>query len=117
MTNRLCAFCSIAMAAGIGMIAPPAKADETSCAGLLGKRFGDAVISAATSVTPPFSVRGLDPPTPVAVTKAFCRVQGTLRPSAESNILRSGCRRHGRGTANTRVWETAASPARSSTSR
>jgi hypothetical protein len=34
---------------------------------LTGKRFGDAVITAATPVAPPFSVAGLDSPTPVAV--------------------------------------------------
>ena len=86
MTNSLYALCAIAIAAAIGMVAPPAKAAETSCAGLTGKRFGDAVITAATPIAPPFSVAGLDPPTPVAVAKPFCRVQGTIRPNAESDI-------------------------------
>ncbi len=62
------------------------SAVAADCEGLAGKNFGDATISAAKSVAPPFSVMGKDPPAPVSVSKPFCRVEGVIRPSAESDI-------------------------------
>jgi hypothetical protein len=56
------------------------------CEGLAGKNFGDATISAANSIAPPFNVTGKDPPTPVSVSKPFCRVEGVVKPSADSDI-------------------------------
>ena len=56
------------------------------CGSLAGRTFGDATTTAATSVTPPSSVLGKDPPTPVAIDAPFCRVQGTIRPSPDSDI-------------------------------
>ncbi len=56
------------------------------CGALAAKTFGDATISAATNVSPPSSVVGLDPPTPVAVNVPFCRVQGTIKPSPDSDV-------------------------------
>jgi hypothetical protein len=57
-----------------------------SCASLTGKTFGDATISAANAVSPPFTVMSLDPPAPVAINAPFCRVQGVLKPSPDSDI-------------------------------
>jgi feruloyl esterase len=61
-------------------------AHAADCDSLVGKAYGDATISAATDVTPPFSVTGKDPRTPVSVDAPFCRVQGTIKPSADSDI-------------------------------
>ena len=69
-----------AVAFGAGAAAAP------NCESLAGKTFGDATITAATNVTPPFSVAGKDPPTLVAVKAPFCRVQGMIKPSADSDI-------------------------------
>jgi feruloyl esterase len=74
------AIVSGALAFGVG------SAAAADCQGLAGKNFGDATISAATSVAPPFNVAGKDPPTPVSVNKPFCRVEGVLKPSADSDI-------------------------------
>jgi hypothetical protein len=63
-----------------------AGAAAATCEGLAGKSFGDATVSAATLVTPPFSVMGKDPPAPVAVNAPFCRVQGAIKPSPDSDI-------------------------------
>ena len=55
--------------------------------GLAGKTFGAAQILAATSVAPPSSLVNIDfPMGPVAIAAPFCRVQGTIKPSADSNI-------------------------------
>ncbi len=56
------------------------------CGSLAGKAFGDATITAATNVSPPSSVVGKDPPTPVAVSAPFCRVQGSIKPSPDSDV-------------------------------
>jgi Tannase and feruloyl esterase len=74
------AIVSGALAFGAG------SAAAADCQGLAGKNFGDATISAATSVAPPFNVTGQDPPTPVSVNKPFCRVEGVLKPSADSDV-------------------------------
>ena len=76
--NTVAALAILSLGAG--------AAAAASCESLTGKTFGDASIAAATPVTPPFSVMGLDPPAPVAVNAPFCRVQGTLKPSADSDI-------------------------------
>ncbi len=55
-----------AVACGVG------AAVAANCESLAGKTFGDATITAATSVTPPFSIAGKDPPTPVSVKAPFC---------------------------------------------
>jgi Tannase and feruloyl esterase len=56
------------------------------CARLAGKTFGDATIDSATNVAPPFGVAGNNPTTPVTVNTPFCRVQGKIRPSPDSDI-------------------------------
>ena len=61
-------------------------AAAATCESLAGKTFGDATITAATAVTPPFSVMGKDPPAPVSVNASFCRVQGAIKPTSDSDI-------------------------------
>jgi hypothetical protein len=72
------AACALALTAG--------GARATDCGALAGKTFGDATVTAATNVSPPSSLVGKDPPTPVAVNAPFCRVQGVIKPSPDSNI-------------------------------
>jgi Tannase and feruloyl esterase len=62
------------------------NAAAADCGALAGKTFGDATITAATNVSPPSSVVGKDPPTPVAVNAPFCRIQGSIKPSPDSDI-------------------------------
>jgi Tannase and feruloyl esterase len=76
---------ALAIAAIATMTAAGAAA-AASCESLTGKTFGDASIVSANAVTPPFSVISLDPPAPVPVNAPFCRVQGTLKPSSDSDI-------------------------------
>jgi tannase/feruloyl esterase len=61
-------------------------AEAADCGALAGKTFGDSIITAATNVSPPSSVVGMDPPTPVAVNAPFCRIQGSMKPSSDSDI-------------------------------
>ena len=56
------------------------------CGAMAGKTFGPATITAATSVTPPSGLLGQDPPKPQAINAPFCRVEGVLKPSADSDI-------------------------------
>ena len=57
------------------------------CARLAGKTFDHAAIASATNVAPPFGVAGNNPPTPVTVNLPFCRVEGSIRPSPDSDIV------------------------------
>ena len=61
-------------------------AAAADCAALASRTFGDATITAATNVSPPSSLVGKDPPTPVPVNAPFCRVQGSIKPSSNSDI-------------------------------
>lgn len=72
------AVCALSLTAG--------RAQAADCGALAGKTFGDATVVAATNVSPPSSLVGLDPPTPVAVNAPFCRIQGRIKPSSDSNI-------------------------------
>jgi hypothetical protein len=74
--------------AGIGVVlfACQSRAFAADCGNLAGKSFGAATITGATSVAPPSSLLGTDPPVPVAINAAFCRVQGVIRPTADSDI-------------------------------
>jgi len=58
----------------------------SNCGDLAGKVFGPATIVAATTVSPPSSLLGADPPKPVAINSNFCRVQGVIKPTADSDI-------------------------------
>jgi hypothetical protein len=62
------------------------RAAAADCGALAGRTFGDATITAATNVSPPSSLVGMDPPTPVAVNAPFCRIQGSIKPSSDSDI-------------------------------
>jgi len=72
------AACALSLTAG--------GAAAADCGALAGKTFGGATITAATNVTPPSSLVGMDPPTPVAVNAPFCRIQGSIKPSSDSDI-------------------------------
>jgi hypothetical protein len=61
-------------------------ASGASCESLAGKTFGSATVATATSVAPPFSVTNVDPPGPIAVNAPFCRIEGMIKPSADSDI-------------------------------
>ena len=63
----------------------PRAAGAADCSALAGKTYGDATIRAATSVSPPSSLMGLDPPAPVAIQAPFCRVEGTIKTSNASH--------------------------------
>ena len=80
--ERLASVCAIA-AGSIFLTASPAAAD---CASLAGKTFGPATITAATNVAPPSSVVGTEIPAPVALNAPFCRIQGSIKPSPDSDI-------------------------------
>ena len=56
------------------------------CARLAGRTFDHATVASATNVAPPFGVLGNNPPSPVMVNVPFCRVQGSIRPSLNSDI-------------------------------
>jgi feruloyl esterase len=72
------AFCALVMGAN--------AAQASECGDLAGKLFGQATITGATAVSPPSSLLGSDPPTPVAIKTPFCRVQGVIKPSPDSDI-------------------------------
>ena len=77
------------LAAGVALsalVTGATSARALDCGDLAGKVFGQATITAATSVSPPSSLLGKDPPTPVAIGAPFCRVQGVIKPSNDSNI-------------------------------
>ncbi len=84
LERRCFAIAGVSFAALAAYGVGAARAQD--CESLVGKAYGDATVSAATNVTPPFSVTGKDPPTPVSVDAPFCRVEGTIKPSADSDI-------------------------------
>jgi hypothetical protein len=80
---------SILLASGTAAAALVTGAGEalaSNCGDLAGKVFGPATIVAATTVSPPSSLFGADPPKPVAINADFCRVQGLIKPSVDSDI-------------------------------
>jgi len=68
------------------LVAATSVASAADCGDLAGKVFGPATITAATTVSPPSSLLGNDPPKPVAIKVPFCRVQGVIKPSDDSDI-------------------------------
>ncbi len=77
---------ALAGAAAVGALAVAAgAASAADCGDLAGKTYGNATIMAATTVSPPSSLMGLDPPMPVAIHAPFCRVEGMLQTSASSH--------------------------------
>ena len=82
--KRACAAIAGATAA-VGAVALAVDtAAAAGCGDLAGKQYGDAAIMAATTVSPPSSLMGLDPPAPVAVNAPFCRVEGLIKTSESS---------------------------------
>jgi hypothetical protein len=57
-----------------------------SCDSLAGMKVGDAWITAAGNISPPFSIVGQVPSKVVSLSLPFCRVEGTIRPTADSDI-------------------------------
>jgi hypothetical protein len=73
--------------AGLALLAlTGARAEAAGCDELAGASFGPAHITAAGAVAPPFGITGRDPPRPTTVAVPFCRVEGTITPSADSDI-------------------------------
>ncbi len=85
-TNRSSHLAGASAVAAFWLAFTTGAAAAADCGALAGKTFGDATISAATNVSPPSSVVGMDPPTPVAVNAPFCRIQGSIKPSSDSDI-------------------------------
>lgn len=81
--------CGRRFAAGVAfgaLIAGAGAATAAECSALAGKSFGPATVTGATSVSPPSSLVGVDPPIPTEIKAPFCRVQGVIKPSADSDI-------------------------------
>jgi hypothetical protein len=64
--------------------APSARA--VPCERLEGKKLGVGFVMAATSINPPFTVMGKDPPRPTTVSAPFCRIEGVITPTTDSDI-------------------------------
>ncbi|MGO9418393.1 hypothetical protein [Roseiarcus sp.] len=77
---------AIAGATALGGLSLAAGNAAADCGDLAGKTYGDAMITAATSVAPPSSLMGLDPPVPVAIHGPFCRVEGMIKTSDRSHV-------------------------------
>ena len=77
---------AIAGATALGGLSLAAGNAAADCGDLAGKTYGDAMITAATSVAPPSSLMGLDPPAPVAIHGPFCRVEGMIKTSDRSHV-------------------------------
>ena len=73
-------------AAVAALVAGANGAFASDCGDLAGKVFGPAKIVTATTVSPPSSLLGADPQKPVAINANFCRVQGIIKPTADSDI-------------------------------
>ncbi len=77
---------ALAGATAVGALALAAgTATASDCGGLAGKTYGGATVMAATNVSPPSSLMGLDPPAPVAIHAPFCRVEGMIKTSDRSH--------------------------------
>ena len=75
-----------AAAAVVLAFVPYGAARAADCAGLFDMTLGDARVVDASTVSPPFSVTGMDPPRPVTVAAPFCRVQGVIQPTPDSDV-------------------------------
>lgn len=62
------------------------QAQAASCESLEGKKLGIGIVTEATSITPPFTVVGKDPPRPVTIAVPFCLAKGALTPTTDSEI-------------------------------
>jgi len=57
-----------------------------NCGDLAGKAYGSATIVTATSIAGPSSFLGKDPPQPIAIDATFCRIEGVIKPTPDSDI-------------------------------
>jgi len=75
-------------ALGLILVLPlaPSLAEAAACGGLAGKSYGPATVVAATEVGPGSAVLPKDPPVPVALDAPFCRIEGVIRPTPDSDI-------------------------------
>ena len=62
------------------------RAAAASCDSLAGMKMGDASVTAAGNISPPFSIVQPPPQGLVSVSVPFCRVEGSIRPTADSDI-------------------------------
>ena len=82
-TQRRWRFAAAGSVAACALSFGAGSAAAADCASLAAKTFGDATITAATSVVPPSSVAGIEPLGPVPITAPMCRVQGSIKASAD----------------------------------
>jgi Tannase and feruloyl esterase len=71
---------------GAAALLATTAACAASCGDLAGKSYGPATIIAATSVVGPSSFVGKDPPQPTALDAPFCRIEGVIKPTSDSDI-------------------------------
>jgi feruloyl esterase len=62
------------------------RAQAGACENLSGRSFGNATITAADAVTPPFTIKDEIMDQQITVSLPFCRTQGTIKPSPDSDI-------------------------------
>ena len=63
-----------------------ATAAAADCGQMVGKRYGDATITAAADMAASASLTGGDPPAPVTIHAPFCRVEGIIKTSDVSQV-------------------------------
>ena len=64
----------------------PERAHAETCESLSGRSLGNATITAATAVTPPFTIKDEIMDQQITVSVPFCRAQGTIKPSPDSDV-------------------------------
>jgi feruloyl esterase len=77
------------LAAAIALCLGASSAHATACVDLVGKNFGNAHVLSVEEVVPPLTLKSSDAFTPggaVTATVPFCRVQGIISPSTDSEI-------------------------------
>jgi len=85
-TERRCRIATAGAVTACALSFGAGGAAAADCASLAAKTFGDVTITAATSAVPPSSVAGIEPLGPVPITAPMCRVQGSIKASADSDI-------------------------------
>ena len=79
-------LCIGALGLGLALPLAPSLAHAAVCGALAGKSYGPATVIASTEVGPGSAVLGKDPPVPVALDAPFCRVEGAIKPTPDSDI-------------------------------
>ena len=62
------------------------RAHAETCESLSGRSFGNATVTAANAVAPPFTIKDESMDQQITVAVPFCRAQGTIKPSPDSDI-------------------------------